>query len=92
MLFKSTEPQVENDYSSNFDFHIGKHGIFLSALIEKRKKIGYNLVTTYKIFVVFSLCSPQKKLKTKDHEEQIQKRKNNIRVAPCQKTGTIYKR
>ena len=58
----------------------------------KKKKIGHNLVPTYKIFVVFSLCSSQKKLKTKHYEQQLQKRKNNIRLAPCRKTGTVYKR
>ena len=33
--------KIENDYSSNFDFHIvraGAHGVFPSALIEKNNK------------------------------------------------------
>ena len=33
--------KIENDDSSNFDFHIvraGTHGVFPSALIEKKKK------------------------------------------------------
>ena len=35
-LFKNTEPNVDNDYSSNFDFHIvraGTHDVFPSAFI-----------------------------------------------------------
>ena len=77
MLFKNTMLKVGNDYSSNFDFHIvgaGTHGVFPSALIEKKKQktkqIDHNLVPTYKIFVAFSLCTPQNKLKTKGYEEQ----------------------
>ena len=46
-----------------------------------------NLVPTDKIFVAFSLCSSQNKLKTKGYEDQRQKSKNNIRVALCQKTA-----
>ena len=41
VLFKNTMPKVETDFSSNFDFHIvraGTHGVFPSALIEKKKK------------------------------------------------------
>ena len=57
---------------------------------------------TYKIFVAFSLCASQNKLKTRVYYEQRRKSKNNIRVALCQKTagentphsknGTIFKR
>ena len=77
---------------------------FQAHLLKKKKKkqIGHNLVPTYKIFVAFSLCTSQNKLKTKGYEEQRQKSKNNIRVALCQKTagkntshsknGTIFKR
>ena len=93
MLFLNTKPKVENDYSNNFDFHIvraGTRGVFQSALIKKKKKkkrIGHNLVPTYKIFVAFSLCASQNKLKAKGYEEQRQISKNNIRVALCQKTA-----
>ena len=41
VLFKNTEPKVDNDYSSNFDFRIvraGAHGVFPSALIKKKKE------------------------------------------------------
>ena len=58
-LFKNTEPNVDNDYSSNFDFHIvraGTHDVFPSAFIKKKKKqIGHDLVPTYRIFVAFCL-------------------------------------
>ena len=39
VLFKNTEPKVENDRSSNFDPHIvraGGNGVFPSALIAKK--------------------------------------------------------
>ena len=114
MLFKNTMLKVGNDYSSNFDFHIvgaGTHGVFPSALIEKKKQktkqIDHNLVPTYKIFVAFSLCTPQNKLKTKGYEEQRRRTKtknqeqNHSRTMPengreentsHSKNGTIFKR
>ena len=47
-LFKNTEPNVDNDYSSNFDFHIvraGTHVVFPSEFIKKKKK--NRLATTW---------------------------------------------
>ena len=69
VLFKNTEPKVENDCSSNFDPHVvrvGAHGVSPSKLIAKKKRIGHNLVPTYKIFAASSLCTSQNKLKSKE--------------------------
>ena len=61
--------KVENDYSSNFDFHIvraGTHGVFPSALIEKKnknknkkKQIDHNLVPPIKSLSLFRSVDPK---------------------------------
>ena len=41
--------------------------VFLQAnLLRKKKRIGHNLVPTYKIFAASSLCTSQNKLKSKE--------------------------
>ena len=59
---------------------------FQARLLQKKKRIGHNLVHTCKIFVASSLCTLKSKLKTKGYEEQRKNSKNNIRVALCEKT------
>ena len=60
VLFKTTEPKVENDCSSNFDPHVvraGAHDVSSSALIANQKKSiahNCNLLRTYKISVASS--------------------------------------
>ena len=45
---------------------------------KKKEKISHNLVPTNKIFVAFSLCSSQNKLKTKGYEGQRQKARTTL--------------
>ena len=91
-------------YSSNFYFQIvrvGTHGVFPSALIKKAKtktkQIGHNLqlVPSYKIFVAFSLCTSQKKLKRidkKGRSEPHYARKQPGKNTSDSKNCTIFKR
>ena len=76
--------------------------VFFQAHFLKKKKeeqIGHNLglVPTYKIFVTFSFCTSENKLKTKDKKatttlESHYTRKRRGKNTSHYKNGTIFKR